>query len=144
MKAAILLLTTFLALFSVPVFAVGVESQEDTSNQVFISMDETISSNTANDLIHDLNVEFDRLSSKGYSHEDYDLLSESGSNLVINAVLPPNGSNFSDTEAREYLTGRSYLVDGLEKYATGLGNDPERVNFFHNAAWYANELIYAD
>lgn len=138
------MIAIFLALFSVPVFAVGTLDQENMSEPVYVYTKESISINTATNLIHDLNVEFDRLTANGYTHDDYDGLSESGTNLIINAVLPSDSTNLSDTEVREYLAGRSYLVDELEKYAAGLENDSEKAVFFHNAAWYANELVHAD
>ncbi len=144
MKATIFLLLAISPLFFVPVFAIEITNMEDISIPKYSTGSETVPLNNANNLIRDLNVEFDRLSSNGYTHEDYDLLSDFWTNLVINAVLPLDRSSLSDTEVREYLMEQSYIVDELEEYATGLGNDTERVTFFHNAAVYANELIYAD
>lgn len=134
----------FALLFVIVIPTFALESS-DTEKEI-VSLDSPVletGTTEINKVIHDLNIEFDRLSLKGYSHEDYDL-SESGANLIINAVLPIDGSSLSDTEVREYLVGRVYLVDELEKYATGLESDSERAIFFHNAAWYTNELVHAD
>lgn len=137
MKTTIILLTTLSILFFVPVFA------EDLDTSDLPEIQRIESTSTWNILIGRLNAEFDRLTEKWYTSNDYDL-SESEIDIIASAVLPPDGLNLSNTEVREYLIGRSYIVDELEKYATGLENNLERAIFFHNAVWYANELVYAD
>ena len=138
MKKIIFLVAIIISCFSVSVFA------EDLTISDLPGIQRVENTSTWNILIDRLNTEFDRLTSNGYTHEDYDLLSDFWTNLVINAVLPLDGWNLSDTEVREYLTEQSYIVDELERYADGIVNDPERAIFFHNAAVYANELVYAD
>jgi hypothetical protein len=91
-----------------------------------------------------LNTEFDRLTAKGYTSEDYDLLSESEIDIIANTVLPPNGANLSSTELDEYRMEQDYLITEVGQYAVDLNNDIERVMFFVSATWYMSEFIYAD
>ncbi|MDD2917304.1 MAG: hypothetical protein PHH70_05675 [Candidatus Gracilibacteria bacterium] len=142
MKAAILLLTTSLALFSVPVFAVGIEDQADISAPVLVSSEKTIPTNNTNNLIHDLNIEFDRLSSKGYTHEDYDI-SDAMRNIIMDVVFPPGIENATQMEKDEWAKDRASLFESFHQYIDNLP-DGERKIMFENASWYMHELIYAD
>lgn len=143
MKITIILLTTFLALFSVPVFAVWISDTEGINTPIYNTGNEITPINTENDLIHDLNTEYDRIVSEWYGPEDYDLLSGSGTDIIINATLPKDDKNLSSNEIYTYLLSRSNILENLQKYTETL-EDGDRKIMFENASWYMHELIYAD
>lgn len=142
MKFTIILSLASVLLFSVPVSALtaGTEDATDTA-QVYT--DTNVSATGATELIRSLDSEYDRLVLNGYDPEYYDLLSESGSNIVLNATLPMNGQTLSEDDIRTYLMSREPLLEAIQMHAENL-EAGDRKTWFENAAWFMHELMYAD
>lgn len=146
----IIVLAILSILLSSTTFAVGnnssdvIDSNITDSNPITLSRTNTtfVSKVKADLLISDLNREYERIEANN-SFEDVDLLTESGTNIVITTMELRNTERLSEMEVDEYIKSRFELIDTLDKYIQTLPKD-DRKEFFGNAISYMRELMTAD
>lgn len=135
MKSIILLLTTSIALFSVPVFA------EDSI--LYTAWSSVIENdNVAGIFIARLNAECDRIEANS-SWEDIDSLSNEGVEIVLSVMDPQNLENASEKELDEYVGSRFALIDEVKQYSPWISDENRRA-FFEGAVTYMYEIMTAD
>lgn len=136
-------ITSLFALLFVIIPTFALESS-DTEKEI-VSLDSPVletGTTETNKVIHDLNIEFNRLSSKGYTHDDYDI-SDPMRNIIMNAIFPPEIEYASQIEKDRWARDRISLFESFNDYVENIP-DRERKILFERARNLIWEFTFVD
>lgn len=133
----------FALLFVIVIPTFALESS-DTEKEIVLLNSPVLETGTTeiNKVIHDLNTEFDRLSSNGYTHEDYDI-SDPMRDIIMNTVFPPGIENASQVEKDRWARDRISLFESFNDYVENIP-DRERKILFERARNLIWEFTFVD